>query len=280
MSRRPIIAPTVTLANGVVMPTFGLGTWPLTDDEAETTVTAAIRSGYRLIDTAENYENERGVGRAIRASGIDPEGVFVTTKLNGVWHSYDGVRQALANSTQRLGRARIDLFLIHWPLPTQGKFVDAWRGMVKLLEDGDVRAIGVSNFTPQHLDRLLDATGLAPHVNQLQLNPRVSRRAERLYHTGHGIVTESWAPLDRSSSLLDEPAITAAARRHNKTPAQTVLRWHVQLGLVAIPKTMRPDRLAENIDVFDFALSDTEMDAITALDRGGEGVVDADIFGH
>jgi 2,5-diketo-D-gluconate reductase A len=273
-------APTVALANGVPMPALGLGTSPMEDEETEATVAAALRTGYRLIDTAENYRNERGVGRGIRASGVDRDEVFVTTKFNERWHGFEEAQQAFANSAERLGVYHIDLLLIHWPVPKKDRYVDAWRGLVKLLEDGKVRAIGVSNFKPAHIDRLLDATGVAPHVNQIQLDPRIPRADQRSYHAAHGIVTESWSPLGQGGALLAEPTITAIARRRSKTPAQIVLRWHVQRGLIPIPKTSKPQRLAENIDVFDFELGSDEMDEITGLDRHGEGAVDSDRFGH
>ncbi len=274
------IAPTVTLANGVALPQIGLGTWPMNDAQSEVLIAEAIRCGYRLIDTAENYGNEVGVGRGIRASGIERDEVFVTSKFNARWHGVKETRQAFANSAQRLGLDRIDMLLIHWPVPQQDRYVDAWRGLIQLLEEGKVSVLGVSNFKPAHIQRLIDATGVAPHVNQVQINPRIGRTAERRYHTGQGIVTETWAPLGQGGPLLDEPVLIEAARRHGKTPAQIVLRWHVQLGLVPIPRTMNPSRLAENIDVFDFALSADEMDAIAALDRNGEGAVDSDQFGH
>jgi 2,5-diketo-D-gluconate reductase A len=273
-------APTVRLANGVEMPAFGLGTSPMNDGETERAVASAIEVGYRLFDTAENYGNERGVGAGIRASGIERAEVFVTTKFNKKWHGFEEAQQACTNSLERLGLDYIDLLLIHWPLPEQDRYVDAWRGMVKLLEDGKVRAIGVSNFKPSHLDRLIEATGIAPHVNQLQLNPWITREAERAYNAAHGIVTESWGPIARGSELLDEQAIADIARRHSRTPAQVVLRWHVQLGCVPIPKTSNPERMAQNIDVFDFELSPKEMASMSALDRGGEGIFDSDRFGH
>lgn len=273
-------APTVTLANGVPMPALGLGTSPMDEEETEATVAAALRTGYRLIDTAENYRNERGVGRGIRASGVDRDEVFVTTKFNERWHGFEEAQQAFANSAERLGVDHIDLLLIHWPVPKKDRYVDAWRGLVKLLEDGKVRAIGVSNFKPAHIDRLLDATGVAPHVNQIQLDPRIPRADQRSYHAAHGIVTESWSPLGQGGDLLAESTITEIARRRSKTPAQIVLRWHVQRGLIPIPKTSKPQRLAENIDVFDFELGSDEMDEISALDRHGEGAVDSDRFGH
>jgi 2,5-diketo-D-gluconate reductase A len=272
--------PTITLANGVGMPALGLGTSPMGDEETEATVTAALRTGYRLVDTAENYGNERGVGRGIRASGVDRDEVFVTTKFNERWHGFEEAQQACANSAERLGLDRIDLLLIHWPVPRKDRYVDAWRGLVKLLEDGKVRAIGVSNFKHDHIDRLLDETGVAPHVNQIQLDPRIGRADQRSYHAAHGIVTESWSPIGQGGGLLADPTIAGVARRRSKTPAQVVLRWHVQLGLIPIPKTSKPHRLAENIDVFDFELSSDEMDEITALDRHGEGAVDSDRFGH
>ena len=271
--------PTVRLANGVAMPHLGLGT-AMSDDLAEAAVVAAIKAGYRLFDTAENYGTEGSVGRGIRASGIDRDEVFVTTKFNGKWHGFKEAQQAFAGSAERLGLERIDLLLIHWPLPAQGRYVDAWRGLIKLLEDRKVRAIGVSNFKPAHIDRLLEATGVAPHVNQIQLNPRVARPAERAYHAAHGIVTESWSPIGRGKDLLDEPAITETAKRHSRTPAQVVLRWQVQFGLIPIPKTNRPARMAENMAVFDFTLTAAEMNHISALDRHGEGAADSDVTGH
>jgi 2,5-diketo-D-gluconate reductase A len=250
------------------------------DGEAERIVTAAIEAGYRLIDTAENYRNERGVGRAIRASGVDRAEIFVTTKLNARWHGFAEAQRAFEASAQRLGVEVIDLFLIHWPVPSKDRYVEAWRGLIRLLEDGKVRAIGVSNFKPSHLERLVRETGVAPHVNQVQLNPWVPRAVEREHHERLGILTESWGPIGQGGGLLRDPVIVDIARRRSRTPAQVVLRWHVQLGLVPIPKTSRPDRLGENLDVFDDELSSDEMDAISGLDRGGVGAVDADRVGH
>lgn len=272
--------PTITLANGVEMPALGLGTWPLNDAEAEQTVARAVQAGYRLFDTAENYQNETGVGRGIRASGIDRSEVFITTKFNRRWHGYEEAQQAFTHSAERLGLDYIDLLLIHWPLPQEGRYVDAWRGMVKLLEDGKVRAIGLSNFKPAHIERIIEATGVTPHLNQVQLNPYIPRAEERAFHAAHNIVTESWAPLAKANELLQEPAITRIAEQHVRTPAQVVLRWHLQLGLLPIPKTASPQRLLENIDVFDFELSEAEMSAIAALDRHGVGAVDSETTGH
>jgi 2,5-diketo-D-gluconate reductase A len=272
--------PTVRLASGVEMPTLGFGTWPLNDRDAERMVSAALDAGYRLIDTAEEYGNEPGVGRAIRRSDVDPEELFVTTKFNREWHGVEEVQQAWANSVERLGLERIDLLLIHWPNPRHARYVDAWRGMLRLLEDGKVRAIGVSNFTPAHLQRVIDETGVAPHVNQIQLNPRLPRQEERRFHEAHGIVTESWAPIGSGRDLLLDPVIVDLAREHGKTPAQVVLRWHVQLGLVAIPRTTNPSRLPENLDVFDVELSAEDLDRLEALDRHGAGLLDPESFGH
>jgi len=272
--------PNVTLANGIEMPALGLGTSPMGDGQAEATVAAALQAGYRLIDTAENYRNEAGVGRGIRASGVDRDEVFVTTKFNERWHGEAEAQEAFANSAARLGLEHIDLLLIHWPNPRKDRYVDAWRGLLKLLEDGKVRAIGVSNFKPAHLDRLLAETGVAPHVNQIELDPTHSRPEERAYHAAHGIVTESWSPIGAGGGLLADPTIAEVARRRSKTPAQIVLRWHVQLGLVAIPKTSKVERLAENKDVFDFELDEAEMNELASLDGGDDGVTDADRFGH
>jgi 2,5-diketo-D-gluconate reductase A len=273
-------APTVELASGVRMPALGLGTWPMDDAEAEIAVAVALRRGYRLVDTAEDYGNEVGVGRGIRASGIDRDEVTVTTKFNERWHGRAEVHQAFVNSAERLGLDRIDLLLIHWPNPRRDRYVDAWRGMIELLAQDRVRAIGVSNFKPAHLQRLLDATGVAPHVNQIELDPRHSRREERSFDADHGIVTESWSPIGAGGDLLTDPTIVELARRHGRTPAQIVLRWHVQLGLVPIPKTSQPSRMAENLDVFGFELDADDLRALDGLDGTGDEVVDADVFGH
>ena len=272
--------PTLTLANGVAMPSLGLGTSPMGDRAAEEIVAAALRDGYRLIDTAENYRNEGGVGRGIRASGVDRDEVFVTTKFNERWHGEAEARQAFGHAVERLGLAHIDLLLIHWPNPQKDRYVGAWKGLLSLLEDGSVRAIGVSNFKPVHLDRLLEATGVAPHVNQIQLHPTRSRPEERTYHAANGIVTESWSPIGAGAGLLADPTIVDLARRRSKTPAQIVLRWHVQVGLVPIPKTSKPERLAEYRAVFDFELTPADLEELGALDRQDEGVMDSDRFGH
>ncbi|SNQ48546.1 2,5-diketo-D-gluconic acid reductase A [Frankia canadensis] len=279
----PSPVPTVALTHGARMPRLGLGTWPLDDQAVAPVVERAIGLGYRLIDTAHNYGNERGVGAGLRASGVPREELFVTTKFNRRSHSVRGVRQAARDSVRRMGIDYVDLLLIHWPNPWRDRYVAAWRGLIELLTDGQVRAIGVSNFKTTHLDRLLAETGVAPDVNQIQLDPRVGRAEIRAYHARHGIVTEAWSPLGAGTGLLTEPVITRIAAEHDRTPAQIVLRWHLDLGLVVVPKSSSPARLAENIDVFDFALTPAQIADICALDRGPAGeaaALDSDSFGH
>lgn len=272
-------APTLTLANGIAMPRIGLGTWPMDDAQAAETVAAALRMGYRLIDTAEQYANERGVGEGIRRAGVPRAEVFVTTKFNRQWHSVAGARQACLASLERLGLDTIDLLLVHWPIPQQDRYVEACQGLVRLLEEGLVRSIGTSNFKPAHLQRLFDA-GIVPHVNQLQLDPYHARDDLVAIHAAKGIVTETWSPLGRAGAMLSDPVITAMARRHARTPAQVVLRWHVQRGFVPVPKSSDPQRLAQNLAIFDFALDEAEMAALSALDRPDPSMFDADSFGH
>ena len=244
-------APTLTLANGVQMPHLGLGTWPMDDAEAAVGVASALRIGYRLIDTAENYENERGVGEGIRNSGIDRAEVFVTTKFNRKWHSVEGARQAYEASLERLGLDYVDLFLVHWPNPDQDRYVEAYAGLVRLLDAGLVRAIGTSNFKPAHLQRLFDE-GMTPHVNQIQLDPYHLRSDVVAVHQAKGIVTETWSPLGRGNQMLEDSTITAIAERHSRTPAQVVLHWQIQQGFVPTPKSADPKRQTENLDIFGF----------------------------
>lgn len=268
------------LLSGVTVPVLGLGTWPMSDADAERAVAQALEIGYRLIDTAENYRNEEGVGKGLRASGLPREQVFVTTKFNVQWHGSDLVRQAAEASAERLGVDYLDRLLIHWPNPQLDRYVEAWQGLVELREAGFVRAIGVSNFKVAHLERIIDATGVAPDVNQIQCNPYAARTELRAWGERHGTATEAWSPLGKNTELLQEEAVTAVAAAHGRTPAQVVLRWHLQLGNIAIPKTISPGRMRQNLDVFDFELSASEMDAISALDRGEETVTDSDVFGH
>ncbi len=273
--------PTLPLRHGAHIPAVGIGTWPLRGDDSAAQIRTALQAGYRLIDTAENYRNEDGVGQGIRDSGIDREAIFLTTKFNRRWHSVEGVRQAFEASLRRLGTDYIDLLLVHWPNPDQDRYLDALRGLAALLDEGRLRAIGTSNFKPAHLQRVYDETGIVPDVNQIQLSPYATRTADRAYAAENGIVIESWSPIGASrTELRSDPTVVRIGARHGKTSTQVVLRWHFQLGLVAIPKSANPDRIAENLDLFDFELSVDEMAELSSLDRGGVGVTDSDTFGH
>jgi 2,5-diketo-D-gluconate reductase A len=274
------LVPTVPLPHGATMPQLGLGTWPMSSAEAERAVPTAIEAGYRLVDTAHAYGNEEGVGAGLRASDVPREELFVTTKLNAEWHGVREVREAFADSTRKLGVEYLDLYLIHWPNPAQDRYVDAWRGLGRLLDEELVRAIGVSNFKSAHLERLLESTGVAPDVNQIELNPYLVRTEPRGFHAQHGIVTQSYSPIDRGGDLLREPVVVAAAEHPGRTPAQVVLRWHVQQDLTVAVKSSDPQRQAENLAVFDFELSADEMAALSALDRGEAAATDSDTFGH
>lgn len=272
-------APTLQLRHGASIPVLGYGTWPLDDAEAADAVETAIGAGYRLFDTAENYRNEAGVGEGIRRSGLDRSDVFITTKFNKEWHSYEGAQRAFENSVKLLDVDYIDLLLIHWPNPGQDRYVDAFKGLAALLEDKRVRAVGTSNFKPAHLQRLLDE-GLVPDVNQIQLDPRHTRPDSREFHAKHGIVTESWSPLGKGGDLLQEQTIASLADKYGKTPGQIVLRWHLQLGAVVIPKSARPERIRQNIDVFDFELDPDDVDSLSSMDTGDADIQDSDSFGH
>ncbi|GAA3732275.1 aldo/keto reductase [Streptomyces tremellae] len=259
--------PSITLNNGVSMPQLGFGVFQVPDDETDAAVTAALRAGYRSIDTAAVYGNERGVGRAIASSGIAREDLFVTTKLWNADQGHDAALAAYDASLEKLGLDHVDLYLIHWPAPAKDAYLDTWRAFEKLLADGRVRAIGVSNFQPAHLERLIDNSGTVPAVNQIELHPGLQQRELRAFHAAHGIATEAWSPLAQGA-LLGEEAVTRIAERHGRTPAQVVLRWHLQLGNVVIPKSVTPGRIRQNLDVFGFELSPAELDALAALDRG------------
>jgi 2,5-diketo-D-gluconate reductase A len=251
------------------------------DRVAEEVVAAAIEMGYRLVDTAENYGNERGVGRGLKASGVPREQLFVTTKFNKRWHGVELAAEACERSADRLGLDYIDLLLIHWPNPKQDRYVQAWQGLARLLDDGRLRAIGTSNFKPAHLDRVIDETGVVPDVNQIQLSPVVTRESARAYHARHGIVTQSWSPIGgQDNDVLREPVVVEVAKRPGRSPAQIVLRWHMELGVAAIPKSSDPLRLRQNLDIFDFSLSSDEVSAISALDQGDAAGADSDAFGH
>ncbi|MDR0959193.1 MAG: aldo/keto reductase [Propionibacteriaceae bacterium] len=273
------LAPTITLARGAVMPMLGLGTWPMDDAEAAVAVKGAINAGYRLVDTAENYGNEIGVGHGVNESDVRRGDLFVTTKFNKEWHSVEGARAACLASMERLGLDYLDLLLIHWPNPQQGAYVEAWKGLLKLREEGLIKAAGVSNFKVDHLRRLLEETGELPEVNQINLNPYAQRRDVVAYHAEHGVVTEAWSPI-KPAAMLDDPVITGIAAAHERTPAQVALRWITQHGYVTVPKSSSRQRQTENLAIFDFTLSDEEMAAIDGLDRGDASVVDSDKNGH
>ena len=275
-----MIAPTLRLNDGASIPQIGLGTWPLSDDEVAPMVVAAIEAGYRHIDTAYRYGNERGVGRGIRDSGIRREDLFVTTKLDGAFQGADRAIAGLDECLQRLELDYVDLLLIHWPLPQRNEYVSTWKTFEQLAAAGKARSIGVSNFKPAHIDRLLAEATVRPAVNQIQLNPRITRPEQRAYDSAQGIVTVSWGPLGPGTDLLAHPKLANIGAKYGKTPGQVVLRWHIDLGLVAIPKSANPVRIAQNIDIFDFALTGDEIASISALDTGDEQGVDSDRAGH
>ncbi|MFI2369421.1 aldo/keto reductase [Streptomyces sp. NPDC018833] len=260
--------PSITLNNGVAMPQLGFGVWQVPDDEAARAVTTALEAGYRSIDTAAAYENEAGTGRAVTSSGIAREELFVTTKLWNSRQGYDTTLRAFDASLDRLGLDYVDLYLIHWPLPAKDAYVDTYRAFEKIYEEGRAKAIGVSNFLPEHLERLIGETSVVPAVNQIELHPQLQQSATRETHARHGIATEAWSPLGQGRGLLEVPTVVAIARKHGRTPAQVVLRWHLQLGNVVIPKSVTPSRIQENIDVFDFELDADDLAAFAALDEG------------
>ncbi|KQO96900.1 aldo/keto reductase [Leifsonia sp. Leaf264] len=260
--------PTYTLNDQSSIPVIGLGTYGLRGPAGTEAVAAAIGSGYRLLDTALNYENEREVGDGIRVSGIDRDELVVTSKIPGRHHGYDETFGSFAESSTNLGLDVIDLYLIHWPLPRVDKYLDTWRAMIALRDEGKVRSIGVSNFTEEHLERIIGETGVAPAVNQVELHPYFPQAALRAFHERHGIRTESWSPLANRSELTKEPFLAAIADSHGVTATQVVLRWHVQLGSIPIPKSADAARQRANLDVFDFELSDDEVNTISSLERG------------
>ncbi|MFF2371763.1 aldo/keto reductase [Agromyces sp. NPDC058110] len=257
--------PTITLNNGVRMPQLGFGVFQVPDDETAAAVRTALEVGYRSIDTAAVYGNEAGVGRALAESGLPRDELFITTK---VWNSdqgYDETLRAFDASAAKLGLEQLDLYLIHWPTPDRGRYLDTWRALERLLADGRTRAIGVSNFEPEHLERLIAASDVVPAVNQVELHPAFANRDALVADTRHGIATEAWSPLAQGA-VLGEASVVEIAARHSRTPAQVVLRWHLQQGRIVIPKSVTPARIAENFDVFGFELSADELAAIDALD--------------
>jgi len=260
--------PAVILNNGVEMPRLGFGVWQVPDRRARKAVATALEAGYRSIDTAAVYGNEKGTGKALAASGLPREELFVTTKLWNSDQGYDSALRALDTSLGKLGLDYVDLYLIHWPQPARDAYPETWRAFERIAADGRARAIGVSNFQPAHLDRLIDGSGVVPAVNQIELHPRLPQAELREQHARHGIATEAWSPLGQGKGLLDNPLIARIAARHGRTPAQVVLRWHLQLGNVVIPKSVTPSRIRENIDVFDFELPAADMAELAGLDDG------------
>ncbi|HVU92335.1 MAG TPA: aldo/keto reductase [Jatrophihabitans sp.] len=271
--------PTVALNTGAAMPQLGFGVFQVHPRDTEAVVATALEAGYRLIDTAAMYRNEDGVGRAVAASGIARDELFVTTKLDNPTHRSGDVERAFEQSLQRLGLDCVDLYLIHWPLPAADRYVQVWSTLAKFAEDGRARAIGVSNFQIAHLQRLLDETEIVPAVNQVELHPYLTQEPLRRFHAEHGIVTEAWSPLGQGGELLAEPTITGIAEKYGITPAQVVLRWHLQLGTVAIPKSVTPARIRSNLDVLGFELADDDVDAISALNANRRLGPDPDRFG-
>jgi diketogulonate reductase-like aldo/keto reductase len=271
--------PDITLPGDVRMPQLGFGVWQVPDDEAEPAIGPAIAAGYRSIDTAAVYGNEEGTGRALAASGLPREELFVTTKLwnhkQFTW-TRDAVLREFDASLTRLGLDYVDLYLIHWPRPMRDDYLTIWRTFGELREQGRARAVGVSNFKPAHLRRAIDETGLVPAVNQIELHPYLQQAETRAAHAELGIVTEAYSPLGQGKGLLDDPALAGIADKHGRTPAQVVLRWHLQLGNVVIPKSVTPARIKENIDVFGFELDDEDLAAIAALDSGRRFGADPD----
>ena len=269
--------PTIALRDDGQIPQLGFGVFQIPPADTVEATTIALQAGYRHIDTAAAYRNEAEVGQAIHASGLDRGDVFVTTKCFNDNHGYEQAKHACKESLSRLETGYIDLYLIHWPVPSQDKFVDTWKAFVELQQEGLVRSIGVSNFQPAHLHRIIEETGVTPSVNQIELHPRFQQAGLRREHEDLGIVTEAWSPLAQGA-VLDDPEITDIAKAHDKTPGQVVLRWHVQLGNVVFPKSVTPERIAENIDLFDFHLTDEEMARIEALDAGDRIGPDPDTF--
>jgi diketogulonate reductase-like aldo/keto reductase len=272
--------PTHTLNDGSVLPAIGFGTYPLKDDEAVSGIVSAIEAGYRLLDTAVNYGNEREVGEAVRVCGLPREELLVASKIPGRDHGYDDAIASVHGSLERLGLDYLDLHLVHWPNPSVGKYAEAWRALVDLREQGLVRSIGVSNFTAAHLDRIITETGVTPAVNQIELHPYFPQVEMRAVNAERGIQTESWSPLGKRQAPFTEPAVAGAAEAHGVTPGQVILRWQVQLGSIPIPKSATPERQRANLDVFGFELTDAEMTAITALGRPDGRLFDGDPDTH
>lgn len=271
--------PRLRLNDGNDFLQFGLGVWQVPNAEAAGVVTTAIEAGYRAIDTAAGYNNEEGVGAAIAAAAVPRRELTITTKLRNEDQGYDQTLRAFDASMKRLRLEQLDLYLIHWPLPQRGAYLDTWRAFIKLRDEGRIRSIGVSNFTPVHLTRLIEETGITPVVNQIELHPRFQQKKQRAFHASKGIATQCWSPLGQGTILTD-PTIGELAKKYGKTPAQVIIRWHLDNGLIVIPKSVTPARIRENIAVFDFELAAEDIDRIDALDNASGRIgPDPDRFG-
>lgn len=264
--------PTITLHDQTTIPQLGFGTFQVPPEETAATVRTALEVGYRHLDTAQMYQNEAGVGEAIRTSGIARDELYVTTKLNNGFHAPDDVRRSFDESLSKLGLDHVDLFLVHWPLPTRydGDYVSTWRAMAALVDDGRARSVGVSNFEPAHLDRIVEETGVVPVVNQIEVHPYLTNEAARAASIRHGVEVEAWSPIAKGR-VLDDEVVTRIAQAHGRTSSQVTLRWHVERGDIVFPKSMREERMRENFEIFDFTLTPDEVAEISALDRGEEG---------
>jgi 2,5-diketo-D-gluconate reductase A len=270
--------PGIKLNNGTVIPQLGFGVFQIEPEQTAETVQAAFDAGYRHIDTAQMYGNEAEVGEAIASSGLDRSDLWITTKCNNSNHGEDDSQRALDESLQKLGLDHVDLYLIHWPLPGKDLYVETWKGLEKALSDGKTRTIGVSNFQPHHLDRLAQETETVPAVNQIELHPRMQQLALRSYHERHGIATEAWSPIGQGKGLLEAPELASIADNHNKSAAQVVLRWHIQLGNIVFPKSVTTERIRENFEIFDFELTDDEMSTIGEMEKAERLGPDPDKF--
>jgi diketogulonate reductase-like aldo/keto reductase len=269
--------PLITLPDDTEIPQLGFGVFQVPPQETVEAVSRALQTGYRHIDTAAAYGNEAEVGAAIRDSGLTRDEIFITTKCINNDQGFEEARRALHHSLERLGFDQVDLYLIHWPVPSRDRYVDTWRAFIESQRAGLVRSIGVSNFQPDHLQRLIDETGVTPSVNQVELHPRLQQSDLRQVHASLGIATEAWSPLAQGA-VLDDPTVTEIAQAHERTPGQIVLRWHLQLGNIVIPKSVTPARIKENFELFDFELSSEEMRQIEALDRHERIGPDPDTF--
>lgn len=267
--------PTIKLRDGNSIPQLGLGVWQVDPAITARVVSDAISVGYRSIDTAEGYRNEEGVGEAIKQAEVPRSELFITSKLRNGGHARDLALSSFDATMKALGLEQLDLFLIHWPIPSQDKYVEAWKTLVELKTQGRIRSIGVSNFNQDHLERIIGETGETPVVNQIELHPRMQQRDKRDFHRQHGIIIESWSPLG-SGRMLDDKVVGEIAKKHSKSIAQVIIRWHLQEGLIVIPKTTHKERMAENFAVFDFELDADDRDRILRLDQGAGGRVGAD----